>query len=286
MNDFNINPDYKKYRQNQKNKAAKLHKLKVFVALFSVMLIFASVISVLVFSGVFDKTKDQSSTEAPSARPTNDEGSATVLPQTEKKEGVTVFIDPGHGYHNSDNSFNEGIGNGSAYYDVSGGKSESDFTLQIALKLRDILKAQGYEVLMFREDTVSAAINDEYSATIANGRFADVCVSIHGRSGMPNERGTAVIYSNKHQSSEACKDLALAVASAIDKTSGIVSKNKVDIEIRDLPICVKTNMPSIEVEALYLTNDQDAKLAVSDSWQQYFAQAVADGITAQFPLEK
>jgi N-acetylmuramoyl-L-alanine amidase len=78
----------------------------------------------------------------------------------------------------------------------------------------------------------------------------------------------------------------LAVASAIDKTSGIVSKNKVDIEIRDLPICVKTNMPSIEVEALYLTNDQDAKLAVSDSWQQYFAQAVADGITAQFPLEK
>ena len=86
MNDFNINPDYKKYRQNQKNKAAKLHKLKVFVALFSVMLIFASVISVLVFSGVFDKTKDQSSTEAPLTRPTNDEGSATVLPQTEKRK--------------------------------------------------------------------------------------------------------------------------------------------------------------------------------------------------------
>jgi len=284
MNDFNINPDYKKYRQKQKNKAAKLHKLKVFATVFSLILIAASVISVLAVSGAFQKPKDPAASENPTALPVGTETATSTAPPQTTKKGVTVFIDAGHGYHNPDKSFNEGIGNGSPYYDISGGKTESDFTLELALKLRDILKENGYDVIMFREDVISASINDAYSSSVANKRFADVFISIHGRSGMPTQRGASIIYSNNHRNADACQKLAASVASAIDKTSGTVSKNKVDLQTRDLAVCTETNMPAIEIEALCLSNEQDSKLAVSDSWQQRFAEALAAGIMAEFPL--
>lgn len=285
MNDFNINPDYKKYRQKQKNKAAKLHKLKVFVAVFSVILIAASVISVLAVSGVFEKAKEPSATQVPKTTPSESGNAGTKAPETTSKNGVTVFIDPGHGYFKN-GTFDGGIGNGSAYYDISGGKTESVLTLEIAMKLRDILKENGYNVVMFREDIIESSISDGYSSIIANDRFADVFVSIHGKSGMPAERGATMIYSSKHKNSKDCKAFAEAVAAAIDLTSGSVSADKVDVETWEPPGFDTLNMPAIEVEVLNLSNEKDAKLAVSESWQERFASALAQGIMSAFPLEQ
>jgi len=78
-----------------------------------------------------------------------------------------IVIDPGHG------------GKDPGAIGV-GGLKEKQVNLSIALRLRDILRAKGYDVVMTREDDTFIPLDER--AAIANREGADLFVSIHANS--------------------------------------------------------------------------------------------------------
>ena len=84
---------------------------------------------------------------------------------------MKVCIDPGHG-----GSQPGAVG--------PNGTLEKDITLAVSLKLRDLLKAQGFEIIMTREtdkDVRTRPQENELQArcNVANNAKADYFVSIH-----------------------------------------------------------------------------------------------------------
>ncbi|MDB5167587.1 MAG: N-acetylmuramoyl-L-alanine amidase [Candidatus Saccharibacteria bacterium] len=78
----------------------------------------------------------------------------------------TVCIDPGHGGADPGASSNDGL------------ITERDINLTVALKLRDILNAQGYEVFMTRTSN-SVSMDNRVRYTYCNDHHASVMVSVH-----------------------------------------------------------------------------------------------------------
>ncbi len=76
----------------------------------------------------------------------------------------TIALDPGHG----------GRSNGSGR---PGGLLEKDLTLDIAVRLRNILSRQGYKVVLTRDK--DADVTPDERAGIANNAHADLYISIH-----------------------------------------------------------------------------------------------------------
>lgn len=112
-----------------------------------------------------------------------------------KKNGV-VCVNAGHGVQNGEKypktyshpDFTEKYSTGSngktvkSYAITSGmtfpsGKEEQEINLKVALYLRDILLANGYSVLMIREDSDSYL--DNIARTVLANNYADCHISIH-----------------------------------------------------------------------------------------------------------
>jgi len=87
-------------------------------------------------------------------------------------EGKTVFLDPGHGGSYMVDSGDTGAI--SRNYPIF---HESTATLDIALKLRDLLEAAGVTVLMTR--TTDANVTTRERVRMINASDADVLISIH-----------------------------------------------------------------------------------------------------------
>ena len=109
--------------------------------------------------------------------------------------GRTIVLDPGHG----------GFEIGAAQHGVV----EKDLNLDVALRLRDLLRADGHRVVLTRQrdsqvNTAGRDLNgdgrvdtdDDLQARVdvANEAGADVFVSIHANGGTPAMRGLATYY--------------------------------------------------------------------------------------------
>ncbi|MCL2284798.1 MAG: N-acetylmuramoyl-L-alanine amidase, partial [Firmicutes bacterium] len=78
-----------------------------------------------------------------------------------------IFIDPGHG--------------GSDPGALGNGMRESDINLDVSNRLAQILRAQGFEVMMSRTTDVTRSINERWQ--MANNWNADYFISVHTNSG-------------------------------------------------------------------------------------------------------
>jgi N-acetylmuramoyl-L-alanine amidase len=108
-----------------------------------------------------------------------------LLPRIRPELGVplprvprVIAIDPGHGGadHGSENR--------------SLGIMEKTYTLDVALRVRRLLEAAGYSVVMTRDSDVK--VDKQVRSEIANTSHADVLVSIHFNSLYPNTKTTGV----------------------------------------------------------------------------------------------
>ena len=173
----------------------------------------------------------------------------------------TVVIDAGHG------GFDRG--------GVPGQRiSEKDKTLDVALRLRRILQADGTRVIMTRDRDVFIPLGTR--TAIANSYRDAIFVSIHFNC---SSRGGANGIETYYYRSDSA---ALAASIHRNVVAGAPTENR-GIRRRGFFVLRRTAIPSVLVECGFLTNPTEGRLAQTDSYRQKLAEQIARGIRRQPP---
>jgi N-acetylmuramoyl-L-alanine amidase len=173
----------------------------------------------------------------------------------------TVVIDAGHG------GFDRG--------GVPGQRiAEKDKTLDVALRLRRILQADGTRVIMTRDSDVFIPLGTR--TAIANSYRNAVFVSIHFN--CASRGGANGIETYYYRSDSA----ALAASIHRNVVAGAPTENR-GIRRRGFFVLRRTAIPSVLVECGFLTNPTEGRLAQTDSYRQKLAEQIARGIRRQPP---
>lgn len=192
----------------------------------------------------------------------------------QQNEEPVIIIDPGHGGEDGGASAN--------------GVLEKDINLSVALKLRDMLTAGGYEVEMTRDSDIS--IYDSASGTTRQKKVSDlnnrvdiinkssnnILVSIH-QNKFEQEKyyGTQIFYSKNDPKSE---KLAEEIRRSV--TGLLQPDNKRELKPADDSIFIlsKAEVPAVIVECGFLSNPSEAEKLSQEEYQKQMAFAVYCGI--------
>ena len=192
--------------------------------------------------------------------------------------GKTIVVDAGHGVPD------EGA-------ESSNGTSEAETNLKIALKLQELLEQSGCTVILTRSD--ENAIYDIDSKTlrqkkksdihnrvkIGNESQADIFVSIHLNK-IPQQQydGWQTFYNAK---SEDGRKLAISIQDAIGKTVQ-TENNRVAKSIDNIYIIKHVEIPTTIVECGFLSNPEEEKKLLENSYQDKLAWGIYNGIINYF----
>ncbi|MGI8437825.1 MAG: N-acetylmuramoyl-L-alanine amidase [Chthoniobacterales bacterium] len=194
----------------------------------------------------------------------------------------TVVIDAGHG----------GIENGAA----SSYGSEKTFTLDVAKRLKTLLEAKGFKVVMTR--TSDEVVPLPLRARIANATRDSIFVSLHFNATDTNSSATGLeIYSLTPRGAPSTQDNSLQArfanmqaGSPVDAASLILSTSVYHAMLGYLPefdrgvkrarfaVLRLTQIPAILVEGGFLTERQESREIANPEWRQKLAQAISVGI--------
>ena len=171
----------------------------------------------------------------------------------------TIVVDAGHG------GFDRG--------GVPGQRiSEKDKTLDVAQRLKRILQAQGYRVVMTRDSDVFIPLGTRCS--IANQYRGAQFVSIHFNCASRVGANGIETYYYRGDSS------GLAASIHRNVVSISPSENR-GIRRRGFYVLRRTAIPSVLVECGFLTNPTEGRLALSADYRQRLAEQIARGINRQ-----
>jgi len=186
-----------------------------------------------------------------------------------KYKNMLVVVDPGHG----------GTDPGAISPNIK--LKEKDVVLDVSLKLRNLLEANGFKVYMTRD-------NDEYiglydRATIANELGAHAFVSIHANAHDDRTvEGIQVLY-YPDDGSRGNYKFATYMMDAL--TKGLDAANKGIIQRPNLVVTRETKMPAVLLELGFLTNSKEENLLNTDSYRTLAAEAILDGLIKYFDKE-
>lgn len=204
-----------------------------------------------------------------------------------------VAIDAGHQARG--NSQLEPIGPGASTQKakVAGGATgtatripEYQTTLNVSLKLRDVLQSRGYKVVMIRT-TNNVNISNRERAEMANNAGAGAFIRLHcdgiGNSGVTGASVQEPANGNPYMSAgnvSASQSLGRTVLNHYCSTTGI--RNRGMAARNDLSGINWCKTPVCLLEMGFISNgDEDRKLNNSD-FQQKIAEGIANGIDAYF----
>ena len=231
---------------------------------------------------------DETTQESAPAQPLDEGEAATAVVMTlEKPElpltGVKIGIDPGHQAHG--NSAKEAVAPNSKKMKakVSSGTSgvatripEYVTVLEISLKLRDALEAQGAEVYMTRE-THDVNISNQERAKMMNDYGVDLVLRIHCDGASSHSKHGIALYCSKsnsiaaesHRAAEAILPAVCAVTGA--KDNGIISND-------DYTGQNWSTVPCLMVECGFMSNADEDRLLNTEDYQQKLAEGLTQGI--------
>jgi N-acetylmuramoyl-L-alanine amidase len=220
-------------------------------------------------------------------------------PATEAGEGECnrIVIDPGHDARA--NPGTEPIGPGSSTRKIKDGGGtrgvvtgtpESVVVLQISLKLRRLLLADGYCVTMTRSRQTGVSMGNVARARIANRARAALFVRIHADGSSDRSRnGTALLYPALRrgwtddilpESKVAAQELQRALVGALgSRDLGIVARS-------DLTGFNWADVPAVLPELGFMSNPREDRLLNSARYQRRAARGLHDGIRAFVPPRK
>ena len=232
---------------------------------------------------------------------------AAVLPAPRRLVDPSVFplavrrvvVDAGHGGYQGGTTLPDGI-------------AEKEITLDVAQRLRNLLKRDGFEVVMTRDRDEYVALEER--TRIANRASADIFVSIHvnwfeGKTSRGVETyflGAAdAPYLNELAASEnrdsgysvadlqrllegiyanARKDESAKLASSVQESLyGSLKRANPKLQDRGVKrapfvVLVSTRMPAILAEVSCLSNQEEAALLSTPEYRQRIAQALFLGV--------
>src|SRR5207247_1008058 len=171
-------------------------------------------------------------------------------------DNLTVVIDAGHGGHDRGGIPGQRI-------------AEKDMTLDVAQRLRNVLAASGYRVVMTRDSDVFVPLPTRVA--IANSYRNAIFVCIHFNA---TERTGASGIETYFYSRDS---LPLASAVHYYVTGGAPSGNR-GVRRRGYYVLRKTSIPAVLVECGFLTNPTEAAYAQSTSYRQKLAEEIAAGV--------
>ena len=230
--------------------------------------------------------------DAPQAQPQRapSGGDPTPAPQA---QGKTIYLDPGHGSSDV----------GAVHKDANGNVDlmERDANLAIALKLADMLRQKGHNVVLTRTDSQAPAMERGTPADLqaradkANRAGADIFVSIHNN-GSANTalKGTETFYCADRANSADSQRLAKLVQNGFIANLAKAGYETVDRGAKDDSyighyavlgednLARPTQMPAIIGESLFVSNEQDAAQLKRPEIQTAIAKGYFDGIMAYF----
>ena len=199
-----------------------------------------------------------------------------------------IAIDPGH--QERGNFGQEPIGPGASEMKtkVAGGTKgtstgvpEYQLTLDVSLKLRDILKDKGYRVLMIRE-TNDVDITNSERAKMANEADADVFVRIHANGSENSSANGAMTIcqtsSNPYNSElyEKSRSLSQKVLDAYTEATGIRKERVWETDtMSGINWCT---VPVTIIEVGYMTNPEEDEKMQEPDFQELMAEGIAEGI--------
>lgn len=180
----------------------------------------------------------------------------------------TIVIDPGHG------------GSDPGCVNRALGTRESDVTLAISLHLAEVLRAQGWNVVLTREsdrDVTYAGSPDmlelQTRADIANNINADLFMSIHCNASVNSGASGTSIHWWKAEDYE----FAQSLEHVLGTTIGLGQKGL----IRDRFVVLRhAKMPSVLVETAFLSNPYEGAKLSDPAFQKVIATQLAGGLAS------
>jgi N-acetylmuramoyl-L-alanine amidase len=169
---------------------------------------------------------------------------------------ITVVIDAGHGGHDRGGIPGQRV-------------AEKDMTLDVALRLQNILSANGYNVVMTRSSDVFVPLGGRVA--IANSYRNAIFVCIHFNATPRSGASGIETYFYSRES------LPLASAIHYYVAGGAPSENR-GVRRRGYYVLRKTSIPAVLVECGFLTNPTEAAYAQSASYRQRLAEEIAAGV--------
>ncbi len=219
----------------------------------------------------------------------------SVLPLAVRR----VVLDPGHGGGNRGTASRDGL-------------VEKELTLDIARRLEQLLTAAAYEVVLTRSGDHAVSLVER--GAIANRREGDIFVSIHVNwLDDPGQRGVETFYLGPTDDPEleemaarenaeggvrlaelkeaiervyagVRREESQALAEAVQR-SLLVSLRTLDpdvanrgVKMAPFGVLIHTQMPAILAEVGCLSNDEESGLLRDESYRQYLAETLFQGI--------
>lgn len=209
-----------------------------------------------------------------------------LIPPPVPRSGVIV-LDPGHG------------GNDTGTQNQKLGLKEKIFTLDVALRLKALLEARGYSVIMTRKTDEKVELAER--ALIANRAKADLFLSIHFNSLFPDTKTSGVevfTFTRAGQRSDQSRGFgqeddtenesmpvnrfdpwSVALAEAMHRQ--VITALKLPDrghKTKHLGMLRGLNCPAALVESGFLSNEVEAAKIATSAYRQQIAAALAAGI--------
>lgn len=206
-------------------------------------------------------------------------GVKTILSsQSQVKEIVTsepkkvIMIDSGHG------------GNDPGCIKENPDKDiyEKDVNLAIAKKLKPILEANGYEVIMTRENDTSLGLDERVA--LSNEKHPDLFVSIH-QNALENDTTSNGIETHYYDlPSLDSKLLAQNIQRFIVESTS--ARDRGTCNDSDLYVLKNNSVPSCLVETGFLSAAEEGHKLLDSEYQEKIAQGIAKGIQSYMEKTK
>lgn len=235
----------------------------------------------------------QQGAQAPEAAAPLASGGASSPAQPDAPRDILIFVDPGHG----------GYDPGAVHTDAAGhiDLTEAEANLAIALRLADLLRDDGFEVVMARTidsfaiPDASTPVELQHRVDMANAAGADLYVSIHNNgSENPAQQGTEVYYCADRAFSAENRRLATLVQEGLLRNLRAAGYDTVDRGVKNdasighIAVLAPYNlarpsaMPGVLGESLFVSNDADAAALRQDHIRDAIARGYFEGIRAYF----
>lgn len=187
---------------------------------------------------------------------------------------IIVCIDAGHG----------GADKGAVYESYANGIKnkavlEKDLTLAIAKKIKEMNSNDQVEIILTRDDDTYTTPQEK--TTFAKANNADLLISLHiDATKMPNEKTgiSFIVARNEFEGTEKSKILASALIEEFSKNYPLPVTKAPSQKQNGIWILQSTNIPSVLIEAGYISNYKDVAYLQTNEARETIAKNVLTAI--------